>query len=98
MHDYILDGLPLYNVITKSINASRVVVFVLLNGPRGSLEWKIAAHITNEESNHRRNPMYVALFHNSHSTVGLPEEFQLLRRDASIDYPVNGSEQEITAS
>ncbi|KAH3811827.1 hypothetical protein DPMN_140242 [Dreissena polymorpha] len=96
-HDDILDGLPLYNVITKSIHASRVVVFVLSNGPRDSLEWKIAAHITNEESNHRQKPMSVALFYNSDSTVGLPEELQLLRRNAFIDYPVNGSEQEITA-
>ncbi|XP_052232458.1 toll-like receptor 4 isoform X1 [Dreissena polymorpha] len=97
VHDDILDGLPLCNVLTKSIHASRVVVFILSNGSRQSLEWNIAAHITNEESNYRGKPISLAMFYNSDSTQGLPENLQLLRHDAFIDYPRNGSDGEITA-
>ncbi|KAH3810649.1 hypothetical protein DPMN_139045 [Dreissena polymorpha] len=97
VHDDILEGLPLCNVLTKSIHASRVVVFVLSNGSRESLEWKIAAHMTNEESNHRGKPIALAMFYDSNSTRALPEGLQVLRRDAFIDYPANGSEDEYTA-
>ena len=96
-HDEIPEGLPLCNVLTKSIHASRVVVFVLSRGSRESLEWKIAAHMTNEESNHRGKPISLAMFYNSNSTRGLPEGLQLLRSDAFIDFPVNGNEDELTA-
>ncbi|KAH3754681.1 toll-like receptor 4 [Dreissena polymorpha] len=97
VHDDILEGLPLCNVLTKSIHASRVVVFVLSRGSRESLEWKIAAHMTNEESNHRGKPISLAMFYDSNSTRGLPEGLQLMRRDAFIDYPANGNEDECTA-
>ncbi|KAH3867720.1 toll-like receptor 4 [Dreissena polymorpha] len=97
VHDDILEGLPLCNVLTKSIHASRVVVFLLSKGSRQSLEWKIAAHMTNEESNHRGKPISLAMFYDSNSTRGLPEGLQLLRRDAFIDYPCYGSEDEFTA-
>ncbi|KAH3810651.1 hypothetical protein DPMN_139047 [Dreissena polymorpha] len=96
-HDDILEGLPLCNVLTKSIHASRAVVFVLSKGSRESLEWKIAAHMTNEESNHRGKSISLAMFYDSSSTRGLPENLQLLRQDDFIDYPINGSEDELSA-
>ncbi|KAH3749880.1 hypothetical protein DPMN_184395 [Dreissena polymorpha] len=96
VHDDILEGLPLCNILTKSIHASRVVVFVLSNGSRESVEWKIAAHMTNEESNHRGKPISLAMLdYDYNSTRGLPEDLQLLRRDAFIDYPANGNEDDL---
>ncbi|KAH3810638.1 hypothetical protein DPMN_139032 [Dreissena polymorpha] len=95
--DDILEGLPLCNVLTKSIHSSRLVVFVLSNGSRESLEWTIAAHMTNEESTHRGKSISLAMFYDSNSTLGLPENLQLLRHDAFIDYPINGSEDELSA-
>ncbi|KAH3810636.1 hypothetical protein DPMN_139030 [Dreissena polymorpha] len=53
--------------------------------------------MTNEESNHRGKPIALAMFYDSNSTRALPEGLQVLRRDAFIDYPANGSEDEYSA-
>ncbi|KAH3753021.1 hypothetical protein DPMN_187650 [Dreissena polymorpha] len=51
--------------------------------------WNIAAHITNEETNHRWKALAKIMFYDSDSTRGLPGALQILQQNAYIDYPIN---------
>ncbi|KAH3746471.1 hypothetical protein DPMN_180879 [Dreissena polymorpha] len=92
----IIPGLNLCSVIGNAIHVSRCVLFVVSSGCEDSNEWSIAVHMANEEAIKRRKHITLALLY-GHCVEGIPGAEQLIHQDYFIDFPLNGSEHEVTA-
>ncbi|KAH3711806.1 hypothetical protein DPMN_071480 [Dreissena polymorpha] len=93
----IIPGLNLCSVIGNAIHVSRCVLFVVSSGCEDSNEWTIAVHMANEEAIQRRKHITLVLLYDYNFVDGIPDADKLIHQDYFIQFPLHGSDHEVTA-